>query len=238
MVLCPRWLTIRIRLLGTGLFWWWVPCWPICGWPHSKTKSPVERQMFGPHLVKVYCETKSSNEGHISGHIWSKSAAWQSPLTRGTFWATFGWSPLHDKVLQWGAHFGQHLVEVHCVTKSSNDGHILGHIWSKSAAWQSPPTRGTFWATFCQSPLHDKVLQWGAHFWPHLVEVRSETKSSDEGHHCFFATFGHCLLRDNFVHWPIMGIIFRQHLIKVRCVTLFPFMLDLANVHQSIRISQ
>ncbi len=99
--------------------------------------------MFGPHLVKVCCKTKSSDEGHNSGHIWSKSAAWQSPPTRGTFWAKFGQSQLCDKVLRWGAHFGPHLVEVRCVTKSSNVGHISGHIWSKSAAWQSPPTVGT-----------------------------------------------------------------------------------------------
>jgi hypothetical protein len=89
-------------------------------------------------------------------------------LMRGTFCATFGQSPLHDKVLQWGAHFGPHLVEVRCVTKSSDEGHILGHIWSKSAAWQSPPTMGIFWATFGWSPLRDKVLQWGAHFRPVL----------------------------------------------------------------------
>jgi hypothetical protein len=141
--------------------------------------------MFGPHSIEVCCMTKSSNKGHISYHIWSKSAVWQSPPTRGTFWAIFGWSPLRYKVLQWGAYFGPHLVKVHCVTKSSNKGHILSHIWSKSAAWQSPLMRGTFWATFGQSPLRDKVLWWGPHFGPHLVKVRSETKSSGEAHHCF-----------------------------------------------------
>jgi hypothetical protein len=100
----------------------------------------------------------------------------------GTFWASFGQSPLHDKVLQRGAHFGPHLVEVRCMTKSSDEGLFLG---------------------------------------PHLVKVRSETKSSNKGHHCFFATFGHCLLHVNFVCWLIMGIIFWQHLTKVCCVTLF-----------------
>ncbi len=154
--------------------------------------NPVAKQS---HLLKGKC----------LDHIWSKSTVRQCPPTRSTFQATFGQSPLHDKVLWWGAHFRPHLVEVRCVTKSSNEGHILGHIWSKvrcvtkssneghisghiwskSAAWQSPPTRGTFWATFGQSPLCDKVLLWGAHFEPHLVEVRSETKSSNEGHHFF-----------------------------------------------------
>jgi hypothetical protein len=82
------------------------------------------------------------------------------------------------------------LVEVCCMTKSSNEGHNLGHIWLKSAMRQSPPTRGII----------------------------------------VFATFGHCPLRDNFVRWPIMDIIFWPHLTKVRCVTLpqtneicFPF---------------
>ncbi len=42
--------------------------------PHSKMKSLVEGHMFGPHLVEVRCVTKSSNEGHILGHIWLKSA--------------------------------------------------------------------------------------------------------------------------------------------------------------------
>jgi hypothetical protein len=184
-VLVLHWLTIRIRLLGQAFFddEYVVDLYVVE--PRSKTKAPIKGHMFVPHLVKVRCMTKSSNKGHIFGHIWSESAAWQSPLTRGTFWATFGRSPLHDKVLQWGVHFGPHLVEVCWVTKSSNEGHILGHIWSKSTAWQSPPMMGTFWATFGWSLLRDKVLQWGAHFRPHLVKVCSETKSSDEGHHCF-----------------------------------------------------
>ncbi len=63
---------------------------------------------------------------------------------------------------------------------SSNEGHNLGHIWSKSPVWQSPPMRNTIWATFSWSPLCDKVLRWGAQFGPHLVKVCSETKSSDE----------------------------------------------------------
>ncbi len=142
---------------------------------HSKTKLPIKGHMFGPHLVKVRWVTKSSNEGHI---------------------------------------FGPHLVEVCSETRSSNKGHISDHIWSKSAARQSPPTRGTIWTTFGWSPLHDKVLQQGAH----LVKVHSEIKSSNEGHH-FFATFCQCLLRDKFFWWPIMGIVLWPHLAKVRCVT-------------------
>ena len=67
---------------------------------------------------------------HMSNHVWSKSATWQRPPTRGTF---------------------------------------LDHIWLKSTAWQSPLTRGTFWTTFGQNLQHDKVLRWGTHFGPHLV---------------------------------------------------------------------
>ncbi len=122
---------------------------------------------------------------------------------RGTFWATFGQSPLCDKVLQRGAHFGPHLVKVHCVTKSSDEGHILGHIWWKSAVRQSPPTRGII----------------------------------------VFATFGNCPLCDNFARWPIMGIIFWPHLTKVRCVTRFPFyarfgQCQLIDMHLSLVIFQ
>ncbi len=68
-------------------------------------------------------------------HLVKKSAAWQSPPMRGNIWTTFGWSPLRDEVLRWGAIFGPHLVEVHCETKSSDEGQYLDHIWSKSAVW-------------------------------------------------------------------------------------------------------
>ena len=144
-------------------------CWTITEQSPQRDKFLQQGAHFGPHLVKVRSVTKSSKEGHILDSIWSKSAAWQSPPMRGTFWTTFGKSPLHDKVIQWGAHFGPHLVEVRCVTKSSNEGRILDHIWLKFAAWQNPPTRGTFWTTFGWSPLRDKVLQRGAYFqhvWP------------------------------------------------------------------------
>jgi hypothetical protein len=114
--------------------------------------------MFGPHLVEVRSVTKSSDVGHM---------------------------------------FGPHLVEVRSETKSSDKGHISDLIWLESAVRQSPPTRGTFWTTFGQSPLRDQVLRRGAQFGPHLVKVCSETKSSDKGHH-FFVTFGQCLLRDKF----------------------------------------
>ncbi len=166
---------------------------------------------FGPHLVKVRCVTKSWT-------TFGWSLLYGKVLQQGAYvWTTFGWSPQWDKVLKQRAHFGPHLVKARCVTKSSNKGHNSGHIWSKSAAWQSPLMRGTIWATFGQSLLCDKVLWWGAQFGPHLVEVRSETKSSDEGHHCF-ATFGHRPLRDNFVWWPIIGIVLWPHLTKVSCV--------------------
>ncbi len=197
----------------------WGTFWATFGWSSLRDKVLRWGAHFGPHLVNVRCMTKFSNKEHILGHIWLKSAAWQSPSTRGTFWATFSWSPLRDKVLQWGAHL-DHIWSKSAAWQSSNEGHILGHIWLKSAAWQSPPTRGTFWATFGQSPLHDKVLQQGAHFGPYLVKVRSETKSSNEGHNCFchiwplsaawqlclmanhgyhfLATFGQSLLCDTF----------------------------------------
>ncbi len=64
--------------------------------------------------------------------------------------------------------------------------------------------RGTIWTTFGWSQLRDKVLQLGAQFGPHLVKVRSETKSFNKGHH-FFATFGQCWLRNKFFWWPIMA---------------------------------
>ena len=98
--------------------------------------------------------------GTILDHIWSKSAVWQSPPTRGTFWTTFGRSPQLDSVLQWGAHFGPHLVKFHFVMKSSNEGNISDQLWLKSAVWQ--------------------VLQWGAHFGPHLVKVHWVMKSFNE----------------------------------------------------------
>jgi hypothetical protein len=165
--------------------------------------NPVAKQS---HLLKGKC----------LDHIWLKSAARQSPPTRGTFWATIGRTPLRDKVLQQRAHFGPHLVKVRCMTKSSNEEHILGHIWSKSAAWQSPPMRGTFWATFGQSLLRDKVLQQGAHFGPHLVKVRCVTKSSNEGHF-----LGHIWMKSTVRQSPPMrGItVFLPHLAFVCCVT-------------------
>ena len=117
-------------------------------------------------------------------------------LSRGICQTITEQSPQRDKVLQRGAHIRPHLVKVHSVTKyCSDEGHISDHIWLKSAAWQSPLMRGTFWTTFGQIPQHDKVLQWGAHFGPCLVKVCCVTKSSDKGN------------------------IFRPHLVKVHCVT-------------------
>ena len=65
----------------------------------SKTKSPVKGHMFGPHLVEIHSVTKFSNKGHMFGTHLVKFRSETKPLTWGTFWTTFGWSPLHDKVL-------------------------------------------------------------------------------------------------------------------------------------------
>ncbi len=77
--------------------------------------------------------------------IWAtfgqKSAAWQSTLMRGTFLG-HTWSKSAEKVLQWRAIFEPHLVEVHCVTKFSDEGHIFGphlvkcpHGFDSQEAW-------------------------------------------------------------------------------------------------------
>ncbi len=163
------------------------------------TKSSDKGHMFGPHLVEVHSETKSSNKGHILDHIWLKSAVWQSPPTRGTIWATFGRSPMCDKVLWWGARFGPHLSKARCVTtKSSNEGHNLGHIWSKSAAWQSPLMKGTVWTTFGQNPQWDKVLRQGASFFCHIWPLSTAWQlrlMANHGYHSL-ATFDQSLLCD------------------------------------------
>ncbi len=147
----------------------------------AKQSHPLRGKCLDHIWSKSTVQQSPPTRGICLDHIWSKSTVRQSPSMRGTFWTTFGQSPLHDKVLWQGAQFGPHLVKVCCMTKSSNKGHNLGHIWLKSAAWQSPPMKGTFWATFGWSPLRDKVLQWGAQFKPNLVKVCSETKSSNEG---------------------------------------------------------
>ncbi len=148
------------------------------------------------------------SKGTCLDHVWLKPAVWQSPPMRGTFWATFGWSPLCDKVLQWGAHFGPHLVKVQCMTKSSNEGHILGHIWSKSAAWKSPLMRGTYRATFGQSPQWDKVLRQGALlFFCHIWQLSAAWQLSplaNHGHH-FPATLDQSLLCDTISFYARFG---------------------------------
>ncbi len=151
-------------------------------------------------------------------HMWSNSIAkWSHPL-RAHVWTTFGWSlqcdkilqqgahiwttsgrsPQWDKVLQQGEHFEPHLVEVCCMTKSSNKGCNLDQIWLKSAAWQSPLTRGTIWTTFGQSPQWDKVLWQGAsffcHIWP-MSAVWQVLLMTNHGHHSP-ATFGQSPLCD------------------------------------------
>ena len=91
------------------------------------TKSSNEGQIFGPHLVGVRCVTKSSDEGQFFLTTFGLY-----PLC-DIFWTTFGRSPLCDKVLRRGAIYircviysGPHLVEVRCVTKSSDEGQIYG----------------------------------------------------------------------------------------------------------------
>jgi hypothetical protein len=120
---------------------------------------------------------------------------------RGTIWATFGQSLLHDKVLQSGAQFGPHLVKVRCMKKSSNEGHNLDHIWSKSAVRQSPPTRGIIvFATFDHYPLCDNFVRWpimGINFWPHLTKVHCVTcPQTNKMCFPFYARFGQCQLID------------------------------------------
>jgi hypothetical protein len=66
---------IRIRLFGTGLLDDEYVVDPYVVKHRSKTKSLVKRHIIGQHLVEVCCVTKSSNEGHILDHIWSKSTA-------------------------------------------------------------------------------------------------------------------------------------------------------------------
>jgi hypothetical protein len=177
-----RWSMLRARLFGTGLF-----------------------LMMSTFLIHMRSNSKAKwsppSRGTCLDHIWLKFAAWQRDkvLRQGAYvWTTSGQSLQWDKVLWLGAHFGPHLVKVRSETKSSNEGHILDHIWSKSAAWQNPPMRGTIWAMFVQSPQWDKVLQWGAsfscHIWP-MSTVWQVPPMTDDGHH-FLATFGQSLLRD------------------------------------------
>ncbi len=212
------WSTIRIHLFGTGLF--------------------NDEYVVDPYVVEL-C---SKNEVLLRGaHVWTTFG--QSPmcykvLQRGAYvWTTFGQSPQWDKVLWWGVDFGLHLVKVRCKTKSSNKLYNLGHIWSKPTAWQSPLTRGTYldhiWpksavrqspltrgtfrTTFGQSLLRDKVLQSGAQFGPDLVKVRSETKSSNEGHH--FLCHIWLLSTARQLRLITFGIILWPPLTKVSCMT-------------------
>ncbi len=124
--------------------------------------------------------------------VWyERSVIRRSPPQRGMLSTTFG-------------------QKVCSVTKSSDEGQYLDHIWLKSATRRSPPMRGNIWTTFGRSPLRDEVLQQGAIFGPHLVKVCCVIKSSDEGQ-----IFGPHLV----------GIAVRYiclpHLEIVRCVTIF-----------------
>jgi hypothetical protein len=99
-----------------------------------------DEYVVDPYVVKLRSKTKSSIEGHMFGpHLVEVRSVTKSS----------------DE----GHMFRPHLVEVRSEAKSSGKGHISDHIWSKSAVRQSPPMRGTFWTTFGQSLLHDKVLQ-------------------------------------------------------------------------------
>ncbi len=211
----PRWSMLRILCLVPPFLM--MSTLLIHMWSNSVAKqSPPSRKTCLDHiLLKSAAWQSPLTRGICLDHIWSKSAVRQSPPTRGTFQTTFVQSPQWDKVLRQGAHFGPHLVEVRCVTKSFNRGHILDHIWSKSAVRQSPPRRGTFWTTFGQSPLHDKVHQQGAQFGPHLAKVRCVTKFSNEEHNLDHI-WSKSTVRQN---PPTRGIIFLPHLANVRCVT-------------------
>ena len=168
---CLPWIDYSVQSI------WLQISWTTFGRSPLRDKVLHVGQNSRPHLVKVCCVTKSSNEGqYLDQHIWSKSAVQQSPPMRGNHWTTFGQSPLCDKVLRQGAIIGPHLVKVRCVTKSSDEGQSLDHIWLESAVRQSPPTRGKFF------------------FRPHLVDIRCVIY--------FLVTFlGSCPLHDNFF-WP------------------------------------
>ncbi len=131
---------------------------------HIKWMRRIPSICLWPFTTRVRIGMQSSNKKHFLGHFWSKSAAWQSPLMRGNSWATFGWSPLHYEVLQWGAYsgatylvkicwmikssdeghnFGPYLAEVCCVIKWSNEGHIfIGPHLAEVCCVTSTPTRG------------------------------------------------------------------------------------------------
>ncbi len=83
-----------------------------------------DEHVVDPYVVELHSNTKSPVKGHIFGlHLVEVRSVTKSSNK--------------------GHVFGPHLVKVCSETKSSNEGHILNHIWSKSAAWQSSPIRGT-----------------------------------------------------------------------------------------------
>jgi hypothetical protein len=100
---------------------------------------------FGPHLVKVRDETKSSDEGQSKSFILGLDECF-SLFVKNVRDATKSskegriidqiWSKVRSvtKSSNKGHIIGPHLVKVRDETKSSNEGHILDHIWSKSTA--------------------------------------------------------------------------------------------------------
>ena len=125
--------------------------------------------------------TKSSDEGHIiQPHFLVKVCSVTKSSGEGHI-------------------IGPHLVEVHNVTKSSDEGYISDHIWSKSAVWQSTPTRGIFQTTFSRSSLCDEVLWLGVLY----LNEFSQNPLCDK------------VLRQG-------AMIFLSYLVNVHCVTMTP----------------
>ncbi len=106
--------------------------------------------LIDPYLVELRCKKKVLRQGAHVQTTSGQSLQCHKVLRQGAHYrTTSGWSPQCDKVLWQEAHFGPHLVKVRSETKSSNKGHMLEHIWLKSAVRQSPPTRGTLSDNIC-----------------------------------------------------------------------------------------
>ncbi len=100
---------------------------------------------FGPHLVKVRDDTKSSDEGQSKSFVLGLDECF-SLFVKNVRDATKSskegriinqiWSKVHSvtKSSNEGCIIGPHLVKVRDETKSSDEGHISDHIWLKSAA--------------------------------------------------------------------------------------------------------
>jgi hypothetical protein len=106
---------LRVGLFGTAFFDDEYVVDPYVVKLRSKTKSLIEGQMFGPHLVEILHD-KVLQQG---AYVWTTYLVEVCSETKS-----------FDK----GHIFGPHLVKVRSETKSSKEGHILDHSWSKSAA--------------------------------------------------------------------------------------------------------